>query len=143
MNVREASENGEISLISVKTEHQCADIFTKSLTRTKFERFRDTIRGEVTYEDMVKEEMNTSELLSKKKEAKTTHESSPSEVKFFSVSETIAKVQRFTSTSHPAWPMCTIECNHYSRMSYQGRVNPLQSLQECIEGRAPYAIPGY
>ena len=143
MNVREASENGEISLISVKTEHQCADIFTKSLTRTKFERFRDTIRGAVTYEDMVKEEMETSQRLSREKEAKTPQESPASEVKFFSVKETIAKVQQFTSTSRPTWPTCAIECNHYSRLSYQGRANPLQSLQECIEGRAPYAIPGY
>ena len=65
MNVREATENGEVRLVSVKTQHQCADIFTKSLTKEKFKRFRDTIRGAVTYKDMVTEEINSSEQCAK------------------------------------------------------------------------------
>ena len=47
---REATENGEIKLVSVKTQHQCADIFTKSLIKDKFEWFRETIRGAVAYQ---------------------------------------------------------------------------------------------
>ena len=71
MNVREATENGEVRLVSVKTQHQCADIFTKSLTKEKFERFRETIRGAVTYKDMVAEEIASSEQYARDKEQQT------------------------------------------------------------------------
>ena len=45
-----------------------ADIFTKSLTQEKFERFRETIRGAVTYKDMVSREIELSEQRLKTKE---------------------------------------------------------------------------
>ena len=37
----------------------------------------------------------------------------------------------------------TIASNHYSTINLTGKMNPWQSLQECIEGKATYAIPGY
>ena len=37
----------------------------------------------------------------------------------------------------------TIASNHYSMINLAGKVNPWQSLQECIEGKATYVIPGY
>ena len=141
MNVREATENGEVSLISVKTEHQCADIFTKSLARTKFERFRETIRGAISYDDMVADEIATSSSSSSK--SKTTESKGSHEVNFLSIGNLISKIQSFELTPKASWPSCVIKCNHYSDFTYHGRANPLQSLQECIEGRAPYAIPGY
>ena len=51
-NVREASTNGEVELVQVWTEHQTSDIFTKSLTTDKFERFRETLMGRVSFRDM-------------------------------------------------------------------------------------------
>ena len=71
MYTLEATENGEIRLVSVKTQHQCADIFTKSLNREKFERFRETIRGSVPYKEMVEQEIASSERSAKAKEDKS------------------------------------------------------------------------
>ena len=115
MNVREATENGEVRLVSVKTQHQCADIFTKSLTKEKFKRFRDTIRGAVTYKDMVTEEINSSEQCAKAKEqkAKGKNQENSKSINLVSIQTVIQENEE------------------------------LQSLQECIEGKASYAIPGY
>lgn len=115
MNVREATENGEVRLVSVKTQHQCADIFTKSLTKEKFKRFRDTIRGAVTYKDMVTEEINSSEQCAKAKEqkAKEKNQKNSKSINLVSIQTVIQENEE------------------------------LQSLQECIEGKASYAIPGY
>ena len=44
-----------------KCQVAVADIFTKSLSKEKFERFRDTIRGAVTDKDMVTGEVTSSE----------------------------------------------------------------------------------
>jgi hypothetical protein len=52
-NVREASQNGEVKLVYVWTEHQVADMFTKSLNKATFARLRDTLLGLVTFHDMV------------------------------------------------------------------------------------------
>jgi hypothetical protein len=50
--VREASSRGELELVQVWTEHQTADLFTKSLPREKFERFQSTLLGETTFMEM-------------------------------------------------------------------------------------------
>ena len=142
MNVREATENGEIRLVSVKTQHQCADIFTKSLTREKFERFRETIRGSVPYKEMVEQEIASSERLAKAKEdkskAKATVESKS--INLALVNDVIQQIQTFKFDGETQY---TIASNHYSTINLTGKMNPLQSLQECIEGKATYAIPGY
>ena len=142
MNVREATENGEILLVSVKTQHQCADIFTKSLTRDKFERFRDIIRGAVTYKDMVTEEMAMAERLAKVKETKTEEKTNltSKSINLASVENVIQQIQKFEIDDEQRY---TVASNHYSMIDLTGKVNPLQSLQECIEGKATYAIPGY
>ena len=135
-------ENGEIRLVSVKTQHQCADIFTKSLTREKFERFRETIRGSVPYKDMVAQEIASSERLAQAKErkaqAKTNVESKS--INLASVEDVIQKIETFKIEDATQY---TVASNHYSMINLTGKVNPLQSLQECIEGKATYAIPGY
>ena len=51
-NVREAVRDGVVSLKHVWTEHQVADIFTKSIPRSAFERFRDVLFGRVTFDEM-------------------------------------------------------------------------------------------
>jgi hypothetical protein len=50
--VREASSRGELELVQVWTEHQTADLFTKSLPRDKFERFQSTLLGKTTFLEM-------------------------------------------------------------------------------------------
>jgi O-acetyl-ADP-ribose deacetylase (regulator of RNase III) len=50
--VREASAKGELELVQVWTEHQTADLFTKSLPRDKFERFQSTLLGKTTFLEM-------------------------------------------------------------------------------------------
>ena len=44
-NVRDACKDGDLQLTQVWTEHQVADIFTKSLTTKPFERFRSCLVG--------------------------------------------------------------------------------------------------
>ena len=142
MNVREATENGEIRLVSVKTQHQCADIFTKSLTREKFERFRDTIRGSVPYKEMVEQEIASSERLAKAKEDKSKEKATveSKSINLALVNDVIQQIQTFKFDGETQY---TIASNHYSTINLTGKMNPLQSLQECIEGKATYAIPGY
>ena len=139
MNVREATENGEVRLVSVKTEHQCADIFTKSLTKEKFERFRDTIRGAITYQDMVRDEIASSDKRAQVKEEKTKLKS----VNLMTIQTAIDEIQAFDLEVNDDWTTYTVSSNYYSAIDIVGKKNPLQSLQECIEGKASYAIPGY
>ena len=139
MNVREATENGEVRLVSVKTEHQCADIFTKSLTKEKFERFRDTIRGAITYKDMVRDEIASSDKRAQVKEEKTKLKS----VNLMTIQTAIDEIQAFDLEVNDDWTTYTVSSNYYSAIDIVGKKNPLQSLQECIEGKASYAIPGY
>ena len=141
MNVREATENGEIRLVSVKTQHQCADIFTKSLTRDKFERFRETIRGAVTYKDMVMEEIATSEQHQRAKEKKVNEKTKS--INLMTIQTAINEIEEFELGRDQSWTTYTVASNHYSAITFTGKANPLQSLQECIEGKAAYAIPGY
>ena len=135
MNVREATENGEVRLVSVKTEHQCADIFTKE----KFERFRDTIRGAITYKDMVRDESASSDKRTQVKEEKTQLKS----VNLMTIQTAIDEIQAFDLEVNNDWTTYTVSSNYYSAIDIVGKKNPLQSLQECIEGKASYAIPGY
>ena len=135
MNVREATENGEVRLVSVKTEHQCADIFTKE----KFERFRDTIRGAITYKDMVRDEIASSDKRTQVKEEKTQLKS----VNLMTIQTAIDEIQAFDLEVNNDWTTYTVSSNYYSAIDIVGKKNPLQSLQECIEGKASYAIPGY
>ena len=139
MNVREATENGEIRLVSVKTEHQCADIFTKSLTKEKFERFRETIRGAVTYEDMVCNEIALSEKSTKVKKETTKSKT----INLLTVQTAIDEIQEFDLVRNDHWTTYAISSDHYSDINFVGKTNPLQSLQACIEGKASYTIPGY
>ena len=139
MNVREATENGEIKLVSVKTDHQCADIFTKSLTQEKFERFRETIRGAVTYKDMVSREIEISEQRSKAKEQQVKGKS----INLMTLQTAIQEIEEFEMDCDHSWTTYSVNSNHYSTFNFTGKTNPLQSLQECIEGKAMYAIPGY
>ena len=139
MNVREATENGEVRLVSVKTEHQCADIFTKSLTKEKFERFRETIRGAVTYKDMVQHEIESSGKSSKVKKEVTTAKA----INLMTVQTAIAEIQEFELVPNKHWTTYAISRDHYSDIDIVGKTNPLQSLQACIEGKASYVIPGY
>ena len=53
-NVREASQNNEVELVQVWTEHQVADIFTKSLHHKDFVRCREVLMGRQTFDEMVK-----------------------------------------------------------------------------------------
>lgn len=59
MNVREASLAGEVKLVAVATEHQVADLFTKSLAKGPFLRLRDTLMGTVPFTDMVRQHQET------------------------------------------------------------------------------------
>ena len=139
MNVREATENGEVRLVSVKTQHQCADIFTKSLTKDKFERFRDTIRGVVTYKDMVMNEIALSEKSAKLKEEKGKSKS----INLMTIKTAIEEIEDFELEFNNSWTTYTVSSEHYSAINIVGKANPLQSFQACIEGKASYVIPGY
>ena len=57
--LRETCQSGQTELIQVWTEHQVADIFTKSLSRTDFERLRATLMGEIPFAQMVANHQKT------------------------------------------------------------------------------------
>ena len=107
-------------------------------------RFRETIRGSVSipYKDMVEQEIASSERLAKAKEnkpkAKANVESKS--INLASVEDVIQEIETFKIDDETQY---TVASNHYSMINLTGKVNPLQSLQECIEGKATYAIPGY
>ena len=56
-NVRESCEAGDVVLSQIWTEHQVADIFTKSLSVKPFIRFRDVLLGEKTLDQMMQDHM--------------------------------------------------------------------------------------
>ena len=128
--------------MSVKTQHQCADIFTKSLTREKFERFRDTIRGSVPYKEMVEQEIASSEQQAKAKENKSNAKANVESktINLALVEDVIQQIETFIFDDENQYAVAS---NHYSMINLTGKVNPWQSFQECIEGKATYAIPGY
>ena len=105
-------------------------------------RFRDTIRGSITYKDMVIEEVAKSEQLAKAKEAKSEEKTNlkSKSINLASVEIVIQQIEKFEINDEQRY---TVASNHYSMINLTGKVNPLQSLQECIEGKATYVIPGY
>jgi hypothetical protein len=52
-NVRDACTDKTVFLQQVWTGHQVADIFTKALHKTEFERFRGPLMGHITFDEMV------------------------------------------------------------------------------------------
>ena len=105
--------------------HQCADIITKSLTRDKFERFRETIRGAITYNDMVKNEMELNEAYKRVQKEKIEKEHKT--INLLSVRNVIREVEEFGLSEATTWPNQIVNSNHYSKINFTGRVNPLQS----------------
>ena len=59
-NVREASQNGEVELVQIWTEHQVADVFTKALGKGTFLRLRGPLMGYVPVDEMMKNHMKAS-----------------------------------------------------------------------------------
>ena len=99
----------------------------------------------MTYKDMVTEEIISSEQFTKAKEQKLkekTHKESKS-INLASIQTVIQEIERFELGCARDWTTYTVASNHYSSLDFTGKMNPLQSLQECIEGKASYAIPGY
>ena len=112
---------------------------TKSLTQEKFERFRETIRGAVTYKDMVSREIELSEQRLKTKEQQVKGKS----INLMTLQTAIQEIEESEMDCDHSWATYSVNSNHYSTFNFTGKTNPLQSLQECIEGKAMYAIPGY
>ena len=65
-NVKDAVRDGTVKLIHVWTKHQVADIFTKSLSKSDFLRFRGPLMGHISYEQMCadfpKPEVNSKQI---------------------------------------------------------------------------------
>ena len=51
-NVKDAVSDGTVKLVHVWTKHQVADIFTKSLSKTDFLRFRGPLMGHTSFDTM-------------------------------------------------------------------------------------------
>ena len=86
-----------------------------------------------------------SEIGAKIKDAKSKAETSSESksINLVSIQTVIQKIEEFELTEVQDWTTYTIASNHYSMIDLSGKINPLQSLQECIEGKATYIIPGY
>ena len=91
---------------------------------------------------MVEQEIASSEQQAKvkgnKSNAKTNVESKT--INLALVEDVIQQIETFTFDNETQY---TVASDHYSTINLVGKVNPWQSLQECIEGKATYAIPGY
>ena len=59
MYLRDLCLAGEIELVGCGTKVQVADIFTKGLDRTQFQRFRDVLTGYHTYSDLLSTDCET------------------------------------------------------------------------------------
>ena len=73
-NVREASQNGEVELVQVWTEHQVADIFTKSLAKGTFQRLRDVLLGLIPFSTMVRSHLKNVKQFTRAKYETNTSE---------------------------------------------------------------------
>ena len=71
---------------------------------------------------------------------KTTTNVESKSINLVSVEDVVHKIETFKIEDATQY---TVASNHYSMINLNGKVNPLQSLQECIEGKATYTIPGY
>ena len=64
-------------------------------------------------------------------------------INLMTIQTAINEIEEFELGRDQSWTTYTVASNHYSAITFTGKANPLQSLQECIEGKAAYAIPGY
>jgi len=86
MNVREAPLAGEVKLVAVATEHQAADLFTKSLAKGPFLRHQGTLMGTVPFTEMVKQHQETAKTEKAEKAA-----------------------VKYVANIHPGrWPACSV-----------------------------------
>ena len=88
---------------------------------------------------MVRDEIASSDKRAQVKEEKTKLKS----VNLMTIQTAIDEIQAFDLEVNDDWTTYTVSSNYYSAIDIVGKKNPLQSLQECIEGKASYAIPGY
>ena len=59
MYLRDLCLAGEIELVGCGTKVQVADVFTKGLDRTQFQKFRDVLTGYRTYSDLLSADCET------------------------------------------------------------------------------------
>ena len=90
------------------------DIFTKSLTQEKFERFRETIRGAVTYKDMVSREIELSEQRLKTKEQQVKGKS----INLMTLKTAIQEIEEFEMDCDHSWTTYSVNSNHYSTFNF-------------------------
>ena len=91
------------------------------------------------YHEMVQKEIASSEQRKQAKDAKTKSKS----INVMTINTAIQQIQQFDLGFNDQWTTYAIASDHYSTINLVGKANPLKSLQECIEGKAFYAIPGY
>ena len=86
--------------------------------------------------------MSSSERLAKAKEDKSKAKAAvkSKSINLALVEDVVQQIETFKIDDETQY---TIASNHYSTINLTGKMNPWQSLQECIEGKATYAIPGY
>ena len=88
---------------------------------------------------MVSREIEISEQRLKTKEQQVKGKS----INLMTLQTAIQEIEEFEMDCDHSWTTYSVNSNHYSTFNFTGKTNPLQSLQECIEGKAMYAIPGY
>ena len=88
---------------------------------------------------MVSREIEISEQRSKAKEQHVKGKS----INLMTLQTAIQEIEEFEMDGDHSWTTYSVNSNHYSMFNFTGKPNPLQSLQECIEGKAMYVIPGY
>ena len=88
---------------------------------------------------MVSREIELSEQRLKTKEQQVKGKS----INLMTLQNAIQEIEEFEMDCDHSWTTYSVNSNHYSTFNFTGKTNPLQSLQECIEGKAMYAIPGY
>jgi hypothetical protein len=136
MNVREAcqsqpDENGvgqppECTLVSVWTEHQVSDVFTKSLGKNDFERCRETLMGRVPFDVMVANHQKKTKTVGGVSSYKTPN------------GKTIAYsgAPMEGGVARTQWPRQVVTDDQQFGKNYM-------SLRDCIMGRPAFDIPGY
>jgi len=125
-NVREACMNGEVELVQVWTEHQIADIFTKSLTKADFIRCRETLMGYVPYDDMVSQHPKSVKSITKA--LKLTYSDNIAATKLDHDSEPEVRWPKKVVSAEIDWATCAPGC---------------MSWKDSIMGRRSYDVPGY
>jgi hypothetical protein len=136
MNVREAcqsqpDENGvgqppECTLVSVWTEHQVSDVFTKSLGKNDFERCRETLMGRVPFDVMVANHQKKTKTVGGVSSYKTPNGKT--------IAYSCAPMKGGVARSQ--WPRQVVTDDQQFGKNYM-------SLRDCIMGRPAFDIPGY